>query len=236
MLKPTSAFLFRELVVRRRTAARYRVRATGLSVNIRHRSDDAGNVTEVLQWGAYRFPPPVAQALAGRDPVRAVDLGGYIGLFGVSLFAQHPGARLVAVEPDPANADVQEQTIADNGLGQRWSVVRACASVQEETVRFSAGRDMGSTLSDGGEEFPAVDVFPLLQDADLVKIDIEGAEWPILTDPRFAGIPAAALFLEYHPPHPREDVLRVLEEAGWRVLPFEERGPGLGELWAVRDA
>jgi hypothetical protein len=93
---------------------------------------------------------------------------------------------------------------------------------------------MGSSLSETGEEFPAVDVFPMLKDADLVKIDIEGAEWAILTDPRFRELSAAALFLEYHPPHTREDIVSTLEQAGWRVLPFEERSPGLGELWAVR--
>ncbi|MEA2346968.1 MAG: hypothetical protein QOG62_755 [Thermoleophilaceae bacterium] len=234
VLKPAWLFLLRELVLRRHGRARYRVRDTGLVVNIRHRSDDPGNVTEVLQEGAYRFAPAVAQALSGRGPLQAVDLGGYIGLFGVSLFSQHPDASLVALEPDPANADVLEQTIADNSLGDRWSVVRACASVREETVRFTPGRGMGSSVSETGETFPAVDVFPLLAGADLIKIDIEGAEWPILTDPRFVDLPAAALFLEYHPPHGKEEILRVLEAAGWRTLPFEERAPGLGELWAIR--
>ena len=56
---------------------------------------------------------------------------------------------------------------------------------------------------------PAADVFPYLEGADLVKIDIEGGEWPILSDPRFAELEARALVLEYHPhlcpgPDPRE--------------------------------
>ena len=46
---------------------------------------------------------------------------------------------------------------------------------------------------------PRVDVFPYLAAADLVKIDIEGSEWEILADARFAGIAARVLVLEYHP-------------------------------------
>ena len=38
-----------------------------------------------------------------------------------------------------------------------------------------------------------------MAEADLVKIDIEGGEWPILTDPRFAQLPTPALVIEYHP-------------------------------------
>ena len=32
-----------------------------------------------------------------------------------------------------------------------------------------------------------MDVLPQLKDADLVKIDIEGAEWPILADEPLPG-------------------------------------------------
>ena len=53
----------------------------------------------------------------------------------------------------------------------------------------------------------AVDVLPELENADLVKIDIEGAEWALLADPRFAGARPSVLVLEYHrdgSPHPNE--------------------------------
>jgi hypothetical protein len=79
---------------------------------------------------------------------------------------------------------------------------------------------------------PAVDVFPYLAEAALIKIDIEGAEMPLLTDPRFAELSAKIVLLEYHPPHSRMAVVGALEHAGYTVDPFDERLPGIGELCA----
>ena len=41
-------------------------------------------------------------------------------------------------------------------------------------------------------------MFPHLHDADLLKIDIEGGEWPLLTDARFGELKVPAIVLEYH--------------------------------------
>jgi hypothetical protein len=89
---------------------------------------------------------------------------------------------------------------------------------------------------------PALDVFPFLEDVDLLKIDIEGAEWPILADPRFGAGVAKTLALEYHPygspePDARALALRLLREAGYETKVSDFRlPPGHGMLWAWRPA
>ena len=64
-----------------------------------------------------------------------------------------------------------------------------------------------------------VDVMAQIADADLVKIDIEGGEWMLLEDPRFADSPPGALVFEYHPRFcpsgdPRERAESLLAAAG----------------------
>ena len=83
-----------------------------------------------------------------------------------------------------------------------------------------------------------VDVMPLLADADLVKIDIEGGEWPLLEHPGFAAVSAAVL--EYHPQScpgddPRTTAHALLEGHGFEIAElFYEPGSRVGMLWATR--
>ena len=77
----------------------------------------------------------------------------------------------------------------------------------------------------GGIRVPAVDVLPLLAGADLAKIDVEGGEWSLLTDPRLAHAPVPAIDLEHDPGPlcPFEDAaasaLAILREAGYNAQP-----------------
>ena len=229
-------FLWREVVRRRPSLQRYRLRATGQPIYLRHRTQDLTGFAEIFVRGAYDFPARIASVLQNVPaPLKAVDLGANIGLFGVRLLAQRPDAQIVAFEPDPHNAEVLRATIASSG-SDTWSVVEACAGTASGSVPFQHGQFMESRIDPGGDPVPVVDVFPALATANLVKIDIEGAEHDILADDRFRSLEAQVVCLEYHPPHQRADVLRRLEDAGYTVEPFEERLPGVGELWAWKEA
>jgi hypothetical protein len=88
------------------------------------------------------------------------------------------------------------------------------------------------------------DVMPTLARADLAKIDIEGAEWPILSDPRLHRGPAA-IAVEFHErgcpgASTVESATRLLEQAGFEIVqPSRPLGPDefphqQGMLWALR--
>jgi FkbM family methyltransferase len=225
-------FLWREVIRRRPSVQRYRVRATGQAVHLRHRTQDLTGFAEIFVRGSYDFPARIASVLQNVPaPLKAVDLGANIGLFGVRLLAQRPDAQIVAFEPDPQNAEVLRATMADNDP-DRWSFVEACAGTANGSVPFQPGHFLESRIAADGEPFPVADVFPALATANLIKIDIEGAELAILSDDRFRSLAAEVVCLEYHPPHQRADILRLLDAAGYTVEPFEERLPGVGELWA----
>jgi FkbM family methyltransferase len=220
----------------------YTVRRSGVRVAIRHRSVDAATLIEVFGAGWYATPPEVSRALS--NPRQIIDLGANIGLFGAFAVARWPQAGILAYEPEPGNAAVHERTIAENGAADRWTLVRAAAGTGDGTARFASGQGPSSHMVRGdaapGEQLIEVemrDVLPEICGADFVKIDIEGAEWPILADARFAADPPRVVVLEYHPGEvpdadQRAEAERLLAGAGMRTAPIPgtERD-GYGMLW-----
>ena len=90
----------------------------------------------------------------------------------------------------------------------------------------------------GTVEVALRDVLPELERADLLKMDIEGGEWDILTDERFPASAPPAVVLEYHPEgapgQPRASVEQRLRAAGYELSPIWHRDDGYGMLWAWR--
>jgi hypothetical protein len=86
---------------------------------------------------------------------------------------------------------------------------------------------------------PVVDLFEADHDVELLKIDIEGAEWDILTDPRLSELKARAIVLEWHSmgcpePDPHEAAVRVLTAAGYGAREDGDTPGATGMLWVWR--
>ena len=225
--------------------ASYRLREADVSLVVRHHTPDVLVLDEVFSQREYEFPQPVEDVLAElARPPRVLDLGANIGLFGAFVLTRYPDACIVALEPDPANAAIHTRAIEANANADRWTLVQAAASTAPGTLRFSPGDFTRSHAAEPGREaieVPAEDVLPRMTEADFVKIDVEGAEWALLADPRFVEIGARVVVLEYHPencpgPDAREEAERALSAAGFQVA----QGPakpefGTGVLWAWRQ-
>jgi len=238
-------FVARELL-RRDGVARYALRGSQLLVHVRHDTGDIAGLREIFLNGNYDPPPAVAAVLEQRArerPLRIADLGANIGLFPLSVLARYGRAQVVSYEPDPANARVLDLTRRANGLQDSWELVEACAGASSRRVAFRTGLHMESRVAEPGDEgaveLEMVDVFGHLEGLDWLKMDIEGGEWEILADARFAALEIPVIALEYHPlgcpaPDAKAEIARLLDAAGYRIEPYAERSPGLGELWALR--
>ena len=218
---------------------RYRLAGGGRTVLLRHGTIDVWTFVEVFMRRLYEPPPEVAARLARIERPLVLDLGANIGMFGLDVLTRHPGARVTAYEPDAHNAAVHRRVVELNGDGGGWRLVEAAAGARDGSVRFTTGGETGGHIvQDGaGVEVPLVDVLGEIAEADLVKMDIEGGEWAILTDPRIGQ--ATALVLEYHPQGcPGEDAAGFARELlaghGFDVTPVFHDEAGIGMLWATR--
>jgi FkbM family methyltransferase len=236
-------FVLRELAGAK-SVREYRLREAPYDVPLRHGSPDVATLDEVFYRHDYAFPPPASRALdALSRPLRVLDLGANIGLFDLWILRSFPEAEITAVEPDSWNLEVLRRCVYLNDRTGNWQIVEAAASTSDGTVPFRTGGVSLSRIDTDGpgtERVAAVDVFPHLERADLIKVDIEGGEWPILTDERFAGIEPAALVLEFHPfmcpfDDPAEAALGLVRETGMEVQLGVQYGPGQGMLWAWRE-
>jgi FkbM family methyltransferase len=257
-----SSFIGRELAGRRVTAE-YRLRSSGLRAIVRHPLVDLGVVNEVLVHDEYSIPGPVARRLSalGRAP-RVLDLGGNIGLFALRLFERFPGAAVTSFEPDPRNLEALQRCAASNP-SLDWTIVPVAAGTSDGEAEFISDFALAqvATVADqfgghlgydrwipAGRSYPSRanvtvsvrDVLPDLMDCDLLKIDIEGAEWAILGDRRFANMTAIAIVLEVHPrpgepPSLTESRLRdAFDRAGLTWAGHWTAGAGADVIWAAR--
>jgi FkbM family methyltransferase len=242
-VRESPVFLAREML-QRSGAYSYRLRDSGVQVTIRHQGIDAATLGEVFYHRYYEPPPDIAEAIG--EPLQILDLGANIGLFGAFAAARWPQSRIVGYEPDPANSALHERTIEANGLGYRWRLERAAAGRTDGQVRFAAGLDVASHVleREAPEDQATIvvaqrDAMQQIADADILKLDIEGGEWDILLDPRFAAGPPRAVVLEYHPlpspgGDPRATVEKALEAAGLQTASIWHAADGHGMLWGWR--
>lgn len=191
-------------------------------------------------------PPPVVTAALNRQPVELIaDLGGNAGLFATHALDRYRRATVVSFEPDPKNLMVINSCREQSPFASRWEVKAVAAGAVDGNIRFLTGKQATSRRLEedesGGSKtcvVPIADCFSLLARADLIKIDIEGGEWPILEDPRFASLPTRAIALEYHAEHGPDGCThaarRLLGEAGYHVQATGPRTAACGQLWAWR--
>jgi FkbM family methyltransferase len=123
------------------------------------------------------------------SPVRVIiDGGANIGDSTAWYLSTFPEARVIAVEPDPANFRVLELNCRP--YGDRVSIM--CAALWSETGRLSirnpgAGDSVYVGEYDGNNDCPSISMPDLMQrhgisQVDILKLDIEDAESALFSD------------------------------------------------------
>src|SRR5204862_7574389 len=98
---------------------------------------DTWTLEEVFGFQVYTLPLPVRGRLANLTrPPHVADLGANIGLAALFFSRQLEDCTGTAYEPDEVNADFLARCLSANGLNDRWTIVRACASTTDGHVRF----------------------------------------------------------------------------------------------------
>jgi len=179
-----------------------------------------------------------------------IDVGAYIGFFSkyAHKLVRKKGGLIIAIEPDPYNYAVLREQIPKD-----VKIVNVAIWTENKALKFRLGRPHYSTkhkissrISDAGslvstplheerklllDEYITVDGIRLdtlirqfgLNSVDLVKMDIEGAEYHILTDPDLDLAPVKAMIIEVHYPFTspqNKAIISSLKSKGFQLYPF----------------
>ena len=121
-----------------------------------------------------------------KDGATVVDIGANVGLYSlVAARAVGPRGMVFAIEPNPANAKMIKMSALKNGF-ENIVIIAAGASDEYGLLRLNLSYSNGTTSKDidGIEQVFSSNVVPsvrlddvLKTRVDLVKIDVEGAEY-----------------------------------------------------------
>lgn len=130
---------------------------------------------EIVVEGRYDFTS------AGPTP-RIVDCGANIGLSVHRFKSLYPASTVVALEADSTIAEVLRENVRRLGL-DKVQVVGAAAWIEDGVVGFQRDGGDSGRVEESGAQIPAVRLASLIDEpVDLLKLDIEGAEFEVVRD------------------------------------------------------
>jgi FkbM family methyltransferase len=159
-------------------------------------------VEEVVVDGEYDFIEPL---LADRDCPVVIDLGANVGAFAARLLSLRRDAEVHSVEASRDTAALLAVNRRRNEAAN-WHCYHYAVWAKSGEVEFSQGDvTTGRRIQEGGIRVPAITLTELLnrisehRTIDLLKMDIEGAEGPVLVECRPALERVQHLIIELHP-------------------------------------
>jgi FkbM family methyltransferase len=164
-----------------------------------------------------------------------IDCGGNIGLSALWFKQNYPGASLTVYEADAALTGVLRSNLERAGYTDVRVMNQAVWTKDCELAFSATGIDTGKIDQTGIDKVPAIDLATALPaHVDLLKMDIEGAEFAVLHHLLDAGAVGkiANLAVEFHPSHATfPQMLALLQRmaaAGFRISFESFVGPFCG--------
>lgn len=148
------------------------------------------------------------------DSPSIIDCGAHIGLASLFFAEQYPKARLQVFEADPEIAVMCDANLKAFGC-QDFTVEAKAAWISNDGVSFSNSRDDSGHVGDDGADtitVPSVRLKTLIESGpvDLLKLDIEGAEYTVLEDCGDSLKSVGRMVIEAHIMRPEEGRLGAL--------------------------
>ncbi|MFL5831938.1 MAG: FkbM family methyltransferase [Solirubrobacteraceae bacterium] len=148
--------------------------------------------------------------LPGPPPSTIVDVGANVGYAAIRFARRYPAARLVCVEPEPTSRELLRANLELNGIAASVfdvAVVGEAGAYRIVAAPVPSGVAVAhaehSTADDEDDGVTGVTLGALLDragvdQADLVKLDIEGSEWSVFADAPQWAARVGALVCELH--------------------------------------
>jgi FkbM family methyltransferase len=154
------------------------------------------------------------------------DCGANVGTSCAFFKYRYPQARILAFEPNPNIVEYLKRNIKNNSL-ENIEVIEKAVWISNDGIEL--GLDNADASSIHIEKNKAKvgtvrlkDLLAKEQTVDMLKMDIEGAEFEVLSDCNVSLMNVKNLFIEYHSyssqPQQLSEIIRVLESSGFRYF------------------
>jgi FkbM family methyltransferase len=177
----------------------FRFRYDSNDLWLRGNSVDFYVFDSIFGRGEYDF-------VTGFSPAYIVDAGAFTGLSTIWFHKKFPGAKIIAIEPEESNFNllVRNTSNCDNIIPVKGAVYSEAIqlSISNPTAEKYAFR-VGESNS-GGSQVEGFSLGELMERhelpwIDLLKMDIEGAEYPVfMNDPASWLKDVGGLIIELH--------------------------------------
>ncbi len=174
-------------------------------VKLTLRPGDLGDRSSLFEnW--VESSPPLSQCAHSLQ--LAADAGAHIGSFSLLLHSNHPQCRIVAIEPDRANAAILQENFRQNNIDGRvenvalWREDTDSLFMLEGESNAGMAVESSATAKDSGYAVKGRKLSSIMaqecRPLDFLKMDIEGAEYEVLPDvlPQFPS--HACIWMELH--------------------------------------
>ena len=172
---------------------------------------------EIFVDEIYRFDSSTQQPII-------YDCGANVGTSCLYFKQIFPNAKIKAFEADPMIANTLKSNLSKNGIND-VEIINKAVWIDDDGIEFgSEGADGGSiNATDNKIKIESVRLKDLLEkevQIDLLKIDIEGAEYQVLKDCGKSLDGVQNLFVEYHSWNNENqklsEILDIFEANGFR--------------------
>jgi FkbM family methyltransferase len=210
------------LIPRRRTPWRLRLGNLDAPVHIRPSTSDYYVLRDLFEDQEYEqvqlFDLPQSPTI--------IDLGGNIGLSVRWFLTRYPAARITVLEPDPTNLDLLKMNCRDAIAAGQVNAIQAFAAAADGQAgidRSDLAWGFKMAAQAGKELIPCISMPTLLRtcgvdQVDLLKVDIEGAERELFENCRHWIGRVRNIAVETHPPYTVDDLYNALKHNDW---PFD---------------
>ena len=202
--------------------------------------EDLATATEVFAMEAYNAPIDIKDGTVKL----IVDLGANVGYSCLYWLNKYPRAKIIAFEPHPYHITQINKNLEANANHDQVILIAKAAGISDSRMYLTNEGASSALGQSSAEGTIAVEVTDWLEQIgnhtnDLLKMDIEGSEYILLSNPRFSQTNIKICVLEWHNnekyPNGRLWCEEKLTAFGYNVCPGKVNDQENGLLWAWKS-
>ena len=161
-----------------------------------------------------------------------VDAGANIGTFTLYALLKAPDSHVIAIEPAPDTCHRLRKVLDEHGLSSRCTVHEAALGASSGTTTIDLKPESQFRMTGSGSHQVAMmtlDTIIPAASVDMFKMDVEGAEYAVLTGNTASCLSKTnRMTIEFHPNGSIGDLIPPLEKRGLNCARVRDDGDGYG--------